>query len=218
MWQRQVQDRSLDSLPDNMKYENKSLPFKDGHKSILSTPTHEGQGTPLSTCTESYMLPEKLKVRTGGKKKELMERALYAQVAKELQEEVEEPPPMPEYKSVTQKDFDVEGFVSELPPPELEHNIANEQPITFWTQHKQKIPVSFSLSFFIHLSLPGSFYQNVWAWIQAFCFFSLIHSCFALAEMSSYWIFLELLAYCMFLSTLDCFKRSINSYLQQAFV
>ncbi|XP_071794312.1 sperm-associated antigen 8-like [Asterias amurensis] len=138
--ERQVQERSLDSLPNSMKYENKSLPFKDGHKSILSTPTHEGQGTPLSTCTESYMLPPKLKVRTGGRKKELTERALYAQVAKELQEEAEEPPPMPEYKSVTQKDFDVEGFVSELPPPEMEHNVANEQPITFWTQHKQKIP------------------------------------------------------------------------------
>ncbi|XP_038073832.1 sperm-associated antigen 8-like [Patiria miniata] len=138
--ERQVQERGLDKVPSNMKYENKSLPFKDGHSAILSTPKYQDAGTPLSTCTESYMLPEKLKVRTVGKKKELMERALYAKVAKEVQDEMDQPPPMPEYQSVTQKDFDVEGFVSELPPPELEHNVANEQPVTFWSEHKQKIP------------------------------------------------------------------------------
>jgi hypothetical protein len=89
---------------------------------------------------ESYSQPEKLNVRTVGKKKELTARALYAKVAKEVQDEAEQPPPMPEYQSVTHKDFDVDGFVSELPAPELEHNVANEQPITFWSEHKQKIP------------------------------------------------------------------------------
>ena len=77
-----------------------------------------------------------------GSRRELTQRALLAQVTQELQNEVNEPPPIAEYKSVTQKDFFDEEFKSELPPPQYEHNVNTEQPITFWSQHKEKIHVS----------------------------------------------------------------------------
>ena len=77
-----------------------------------------------------------------GRKKELLERALYAEVSNQINDELNAPPPPTEFVSTTQKDFDVEGFKHELPAPEREHNVETEQPITFWSEHKQKIHVS----------------------------------------------------------------------------
>ena len=71
-----------------------------------------------------------------------MERALYAQVSNAVNEEINAPPPQPDYVSMTKKDFTIEDFKHELPPPEREHNVETEQPVTFWTEHKHKIHVS----------------------------------------------------------------------------
>lgn len=67
---------------------------------------------------------------------------LYEKVSSEVQEEFDPPPPEPEYSSVTHKDFDVEGFVHQHPAPKYEHNVETEQPVTFWSEHKNKIHVS----------------------------------------------------------------------------
>ena len=75
-----------------------------------------------------------------------MERALYTQVSNAVHEEFNAPPPQPEYVSVTKKDFTIEDFKSELPAPEREHNVETEQPVTFWSSHKDKIHVSSSSS------------------------------------------------------------------------
>lgn len=140
--ERQVFQTGLDSAGVNSTESytsNSSLPYKDGHKGIL---TRE-----LDTAVEkesnsmgSYQRPAQCGVRTVGRKKELMERALYAKVSQELQEEINEPSPVEEYKSVTQKDFYDDEFESELPAPLYEHNVNTEQPITFWSHHKEKIP------------------------------------------------------------------------------
>ncbi|XP_071482337.1 sperm-associated antigen 8-like [Diadema antillarum] len=139
--ERQVYDTGLDSagLANSEGYtSNSSLPYKDGHKGIL-TGELEAPAEKLSTCMDSYQEPQKSKVRTVGKKKELMERALLAQVTQDIQAEVSEPQPIAEYKSVTQKDFNIDDFQSVLPPPKYEHNVNTEQPITFWSEHKEKI-------------------------------------------------------------------------------
>ena len=85
---------------------------------------------------------------SAGRKKELMERALYAQVSNAVNEEINAPPPQPDYVSMTKKDFTIEDFKHELPPPEREHNVETEQPVTFWTEHKHKIHVSIFLNLF----------------------------------------------------------------------
>nr|XP_054756512.1 sperm-associated antigen 8-like [Lytechinus pictus] len=140
--ERQVYETGLDSAGLNSEESytsSSSLPYKDGHKGIL---TRELE-TPVekeSNSMGSYTKPACCGVRTVGRKKELMERALYAKVSQEIQDEVNEPPPIAEYKSVTQKDFFDDDFKSELPAPLYEHNVNTEQPITFWSQHKEKIP------------------------------------------------------------------------------
>lgn len=75
---------------------------------------------------------------------------LYAKVSQEVLAESDPPPPEPDYCSVTQNDFNVEGFVHELPPPKHEHNVETEQPITFWSTHKDKIHVSYMRVHFIY--------------------------------------------------------------------
>lgn len=139
--ERQVHDTGLDSagLTSSEGFtSNSSLPYKDGHKGILTreldTPVEK-----VSTHMGSYRVPPGPGVRTTGLRKELTERALFAQVSQEIQNEVNQPPPIAEYKSVTQKDFFDDDFKSELPAPLYEHNVNTEQPITFWSQHKEKI-------------------------------------------------------------------------------
>ena len=75
-----------------------------------------------------------------------MERALYTQVSNAVNEEINAPPPQPDYVSMTKKDFTIEDFKHELPPPEREHNVETEQPVTFWSEHKHKIHVSIETS------------------------------------------------------------------------
>lgn len=139
--ERQVQDKGLDTIKTDQGgnvYSVSALPFKDGHPEILS----QGLGAEeelTSTYRVSHKAPEKPGVRTVGRKKELLERALYAEVSNQLNDELNAPPPPTEFVSTTQKDFDVEGFKHELPAPEREHNVETEQPITFWSEHKQKI-------------------------------------------------------------------------------
>ncbi|KAJ8029574.1 Sperm-associated antigen 8 [Holothuria leucospilota] len=135
--ERQVQELKIEKeLEKNDENTNTTLHFKDGHPGILTTDAEQDK---LTTFSHSYKVPEKPKVRTTGAKRELLEKTLYAKVSQEVQEEFDVPPPETEYNSVTRKDFDVDGFVSQHPPPKHEHNVETEQPVTFWSEHKDKI-------------------------------------------------------------------------------
>ncbi|XP_071844623.1 sperm-associated antigen 8-like [Apostichopus japonicus] len=139
--ERQVQDLKIEQevgAQGDDQVTNSTVQFKDGHPGILSTePSADPEKT--STFRHSYSEPGKLRVRTVGSKRELLEKMLYAKVSQEVLAESDPPPPEPDYCSVTQNDFNVEGFVHELPPPKHEHNVETEQPITFWSAHKDKI-------------------------------------------------------------------------------
>ncbi|XP_071954509.1 sperm-associated antigen 8-like [Antedon mediterranea] len=111
--------------------------FKDGHPGIMSINTNETEK--LTTCKNSYQEPPKSQVRTKGRKRELLEKALFEQVAQEVNQEFNPPPPDVEYVSITKKDFTVEGFQSKEIQPQFEHNVETEQPVTFWSTHKNKI-------------------------------------------------------------------------------
>ncbi|XP_033115300.1 sperm-associated antigen 8-like [Anneissia japonica] len=136
--ERQCQDLGYETITEDERQSTAaSHPFKDGHPGILSMKQNETEK--LTTCKDSYRQPPKPQVRTKGRKKELLERALYAQVSQEVHNEFNPPPPEVEYTSITKKDFTVEGFQSKEIEPEFEHNVETEQPITFWSSHKNKI-------------------------------------------------------------------------------
>ncbi|XP_077989002.1 sperm-associated antigen 8-like [Glandiceps talaboti] len=110
----------------------------EGHRGILSTDI-EANPEKISTFTDSYRRPRSPGVRIVGKKQQMLEKMLYEQMSQQVHEEFNPPPPEPEYVSVTKKDFTVEGFVSVSPEPTMDHNVETEQPVTFWSEHKDKI-------------------------------------------------------------------------------
>ncbi|XP_070543296.1 sperm-associated antigen 8-like [Ptychodera flava] len=134
--ERSCQQLGLDETDSDQK--NIAKLGVEGHTGILTTKLDAGPEK-LSTFTDSYRKPQYSGVRTVGSKKEMLEKMLYDRVSKEVHEEFNPPPPEPEFVSVTQKDFTVEGFVSVSPEPTMDHNVETEQPITFWSEHKDKI-------------------------------------------------------------------------------
>ncbi|XP_074651231.1 sperm-associated antigen 8-like [Tubulanus polymorphus] len=107
---------------------------KAGHKGILST-NFDAEPEKISTCQDSYKAPAQLGVRTMGKKKELLMQMIYDQASKEVHEEFNPPPEPTEFKSVTQKDFNIDDFVPQEAKYTRSHNLS-EQPVTFWSDHK----------------------------------------------------------------------------------
>lgn len=76
-----------------------------------------------------------------GKKQELLEQMLYEKVSQEVHNTFNPPPPQPDYVSITKKDFSKE-FESIKPAPTRDHDLLREQPVTFWTEHVDKLHVS----------------------------------------------------------------------------
>ncbi|XP_013416545.1 sperm-associated antigen 8 [Lingula anatina] len=111
--------------------------FKHGHNGVLST-EFDAKAENLTTVRESYRPPTKPGVRQVGKKHELLEQMFFEQVSKEVHEDFNPPPPQPDYLSVTTKDFSKE-FESIKPAPTQPHDLTREQPVTFWTEHVDKL-------------------------------------------------------------------------------
>jgi len=113
--------------------------FKDGHKGLLSTNFNDPASDHLTTVQDSYRPPPGPDVRTVGSKREALERELYAQVSKEVSEEFNKPPSPVPMESITHIDYNILGFVPSKPKPTAHHDLVNEQPVTFWTEHKEKM-------------------------------------------------------------------------------
>ncbi|KAL5004232.1 hypothetical protein ScPMuIL_017688 [Solemya velum] len=138
-----VEERAVAHLDEVSQEENitsSAQKFRSGHGGILTTEFNAG-AEQLTTVRESYRPPDRSKVRQVGKKQELLEQMLLEQVSKEVfGSELSPNPPEPtDFKSVTGGDFIVEGFVHKKPEPTKAHNYKNEQPVTFWSEHKDKI-------------------------------------------------------------------------------
>jgi len=112
--------------------------FKDGHRGLLTRDTQATMNK-KTTVQDSYRPPPGPQVRLVGAKQETLEKMLYEQVSKEVHAEFNQPPPQPDYKSTTQKDFIRDGFISTKPAPTANHNVVTEQPVTFWTEHRDVI-------------------------------------------------------------------------------
>jgi len=112
--------------------------FKDGHLELLTRNTQQPvDGT--TTMRYTYQPPPGPQVRLIGARQEALQKMLYEQVSKEVHEEFNPPPPTPDYKSVTHNDFNKEDFISTQPAPTAHHDVVMEQPVTFWSDHRDVV-------------------------------------------------------------------------------
>ncbi|KAL3866082.1 hypothetical protein ACJMK2_043420 [Sinanodonta woodiana] len=114
--------------------------FRDGHPGILNT-NFDGKVDNLTTVRVTYKEPPKPTVRITGRKEELMKQMFLEQVVQEVfKDDLNPSPPEPtDYRSVTMKDFNKEDFVHRPPQPTKNHNYRTEQPVTFWSEHKDRV-------------------------------------------------------------------------------
>lgn len=133
-----VEERAVASIIPDASSEDPKKIMKTGHKGLLTTNIKEGFEKE-TTFRESYKPPKDPGVRQRGVKAELLEKMLYEQVSKEVSEEFNPPPEPVEFKSVTQLDYNIEGFQPTKIEPTAHHDYVSEQPVTFWTEHKEKM-------------------------------------------------------------------------------
>ncbi|VDI84225.1 sperm-associated antigen 8-like isoform X1 [Mytilus galloprovincialis] len=138
-----VEERSVnpyDCVEEDVKVTSSAERFKDGHIGILTTEL-EAPASKLTTVRESYKKPEPCGVRLMGKKEQMMREMFFEKVGREVfNEELEASQPEPtDFRSVTNKDFNIEGFKSVRPQPTKNHNYKKDQPVTYWSEHKKNV-------------------------------------------------------------------------------
>ncbi|KAL8622777.1 hypothetical protein ACOMHN_026898 [Nucella lapillus] len=139
-----VEERAVKHIDPEIKLEgavtSKVQILKDGHKGVLTT-DFGAKADSQTTVRATYTHPQPDITRKTGSKKELMEQMLFAKVCKEMTSEGEngenglEPT---DFRSVKMADYDFE-FTPQKIVPTRDHNYRKEQPVTFWTEHKDKI-------------------------------------------------------------------------------
>lgn len=114
--------------------------FRDGHLGIL-TMNFDTPSEKESTVKASFKKPVFRGISLEGSKSVTMKQMyLEKAIQKVFQDDINPPPPEPiDYRSVTAKDFNIEGFKHVPPKPTKNHNFKTEQPVTFWSEHKDKV-------------------------------------------------------------------------------
>jgi len=111
--------------------------IKDGHKGILTVHldanTHD-----LTQHLDAYRPPDGPSARSKGLRREMKERLLFEQALKEVEEDLNKPF-VDEYISTKQQDYDQPDFESRKPAPTADRDYTREQPVTFWSEHRNKI-------------------------------------------------------------------------------
>lgn len=137
-WVEERATMKIDPMGLNNEMSSSAQLFKDGHGGLLTCDFSDTMNK-CTTVQDSYRPPPGPQVRLKGSKQEALERALYEQVSKEVHAEFNPPPPETEHVSITMQDFNKEGYVSEQPAPTTHHDLVREQPVTFWTEHVEKL-------------------------------------------------------------------------------
>ncbi|XP_067667154.1 sperm-associated antigen 8-like [Haliotis asinina] len=134
-----VEERAVKEIvPDNANSNVASAQgFKDGHQGILST-AFNAKPEKLTTFTDSYRKPVKPDVRQIGRKTELMQQMFFEKVSQEVHDEFNPPPPEADFRSVTMADFNKPDFVSIKPKPTANHDYRTDQPVSFWSEHRDR--------------------------------------------------------------------------------
>ncbi|CAG2249238.1 unnamed protein product [Mytilus edulis] len=152
-----VEERSVnpyDCVEEDVKVTSSAERFKDGHIGILTTEL-EAPASKLTTVRESYKKPEPC-----GVKRTNDERNVFEKVGREVfNEELEASQPEPtDFRSVTNKDFNIEGFKSVRPQPtkmdmalviliymyrkttfHFRITITKRSARTYWSEHKKNV-------------------------------------------------------------------------------
>ncbi|XP_067871117.1 sperm associated antigen 8 [Heterodontus francisci] len=136
-WLEQRMSAPLDQ--DEEKATTNALTFKHGHKGLLTT-DYLSKIYDITTYKESYPPPKGCPQRERGIKKQLIEKYMYHKISKEVFDAHDPNLVLPmESLSVTGRDFKMEGFESDPPPPTMSCNYKTEQPITIWSDHAKQI-------------------------------------------------------------------------------
>ncbi|XP_062599110.1 sperm-associated antigen 8-like [Saccostrea cucullata] len=139
-WVEERQVADLDKIDKDEKITSSAQIFRDGHAGILTT-EFDSKVDNVTTVRQSYKKPEPCGVRLVGKKEELQKLMLLEKVGREVfSDELNPPQPEPtDFRSITMKDFNKPEFVSKKPVPTKTHDYRKDQPVTFWSEHKDVI-------------------------------------------------------------------------------
>ncbi|KAK0044923.1 sperm-associated antigen 8 [Biomphalaria pfeifferi] len=114
--------------------------LRSGHKGIL-TVDDKARAENLTTVRATYTLPQVDKTRHVGLRKELMEQAFTKLACEEIlqeknkQEDTDRGEPM---CSIFMQDY-TRDFPKTVLEDTKDHDYVNEQPITFWSEHTDKM-------------------------------------------------------------------------------
>ncbi|KAL4228274.1 Sperm-associated antigen 8 [Mactra antiquata] len=140
-----VEERAVqpyDTVSEDIKKisSSKAELFRDGHAGILTVDL-EAKPASESTVKASYKKPVHPGIPLQGNKSTLMRQMYMEQAIQEVFKDDLNPPEQEplDYKSVTAKDFNIEGFEHVPPQPTKNHNYRTEQPVSFWSEHKDRI-------------------------------------------------------------------------------
>lgn len=136
-----VEERAVKHIDPEIKLEgavtSKVQILRDGHKGVLTT-DFDAKVDNKTTVRTTYTPPQPDTTRKTGSKKEVMERMLFAKVCNEMSVEGDGGPEKTDFRSVKMADYDFE-FTPQKIAPTRDHNYRKEQPVTFWSEHKDKI-------------------------------------------------------------------------------
>ncbi|KAM4720317.1 sperm-associated antigen 8 [Anableps anableps] len=120
--------------------ESRNTIRKCGNKGIITMDLNCKMET-LSTSKATYVPPVGPGVRLSGAgmKRDLLEKHFCQMIQEKIQAEMSSPASEADYKSTSQRDFCVPGFVPSRPKPTQDHDYKNEQAITFWSENCQRI-------------------------------------------------------------------------------
>ncbi|KAF6019989.1 SPAG8 [Bugula neritina] len=111
--------------------------FKDGHQGLLNT-NFNAPAENLTLVRETYTEPRYPGVAVKGTKQRMMEQA-FAEIASEQVKRSFHPEPEPlDYRTEFRDNYTKE-FQTSRPLPTRPHNVVSEQPVTFWTEHRDKV-------------------------------------------------------------------------------
>ncbi|XP_052796395.1 sperm-associated antigen 8-like [Mya arenaria] len=138
-WVEERQVQNYDTVEDDKGQSNAQL-FRDGHVGILTIDTN-AKPVSESTVKASFKTPVHPGVPLEGNKSKLMRQMYMEQAVQQVfRDDINPPEPEPlDYKSVTAKDFNKDDFKHVPPKPTKNHNYRTEQPVTFWSENKNKI-------------------------------------------------------------------------------
>ncbi|XP_056409706.1 sperm-associated antigen 8-like isoform X2 [Hyla sarda] len=138
-WQEERSAASLDRSPCTPGPTQEEPDHRHGHRGILSIQLLADMAS-STTHQDSYGRPREDSRRHTGLREEQLRRELYHKFSQEILEELSSPTKETTIReSTTRRDYEVQGFIPQLPAPRTKHDYATEQAVTFWSENVRTI-------------------------------------------------------------------------------